>query len=244
MKTAIIIDDEPLARLIITEYLNKYTEIEIVAECIDGYEGVKKITELKPDLVFLDVQMPKINGFEMLELLDEIPHIIFTTAFEEYALKAFDSNAIDYLLKPFSEERFAKAIQKWQNADNQEHKIDTLIQNLPNTAGQNNRIVVKTKGKIKIIPITEVKLIEAASDFVKIYTEEGIFLKSKTMAYFENCLDTNLFVRVHRSYILNIEQVTRLETYEKESYIAILKNNSKVPVSKTGYQKLKMIMGV
>lgn len=248
MLRALIIDDEPLARLIVKEYLEKHPEIEVIGECGDGFDGVKKITELKPDLIFLDIQMPKINGFEMLELLDEIPAVIFTTAFEEFALKAFDTNAIDYLLKPFSEERFGKAIQKWQltlkndSANNQ--KISELIENTPITSSQSNRIVIKLNGKIKIIPVAELNYIEASSDFVKIFTNEGMFLKSKTMNYFENCLDSTKFVRVHRSYILNIEQVTRLEQYEKDNYIAILKDNNKVPVSKTGYQRLKIVMGV
>jgi two-component system, LytTR family, response regulator len=248
MLRVLIIDDEPLARQIVKEYLEKYTEIEVICECGDGFDGVKKITELKPDLIFLDIQMPKINGFEMLELLDEIPAVIFTTAFEEFALKAFDTNAIDYLLKPFSEERFAKAIQKWQltikNDSGNNQKISELIENTPITSSQSNRIVIKLNGKIKIIPVTELNYIEASSDFVKIYTKEGMFLKSKTMNYFENCLDSTKFVRVHRSYILNIEQVTRLEQYEKDNYIAILKDNNKVPISKTGYQKLKEVMGI
>jgi two-component system, LytTR family, response regulator len=248
MLRALIIDDEPLARQIVKEYLEKYAEIEVIGECGDGFDGVKKITELKPDLIFLDIQMPKINGFEMLELLDEIPAVIFTTAFEEFALKAFDINALDYLLKPFSEERFAKAIQKWQltlkNESGNNQKISELIENTPITSSQSNRIVIKLNGKIKIIPVAELNYIEASSDFVKIYTKEGMFLKSKTMNYFENCLDSTKFVRVHRSYILNIEQVTRLEQYEKDNYIAILKDNQKVPISKTGYQKLKEVMGV
>lgn len=248
MLRALIIDDEPLARQIVKEYLEKYSEIEVIGECGDGFEGVKKITELRPDLIFLDIQMPKINGFEMLELLDEIPAVIFTTAFEEFALKAFDTNAIDYLLKPFSEERFAKAIQKWQltlkNETGNTQKISELIENTPITNSQSNRIVIKLNGKIKIIPVADLNYIEASSDFVKIYTKEGMFLKSKTMNYFENCLDSTKFVRVHRSYILNIEQVTRLEQYEKDNYIAILKDNQKVPISKTGYQKLKEVIGV
>lgn len=243
MKKVIIIDDEPLARMILIEYLAKYTDIEIVAECADGFEGVKKITDLKPDLIFLDIQMPKINGFEMIELLDCIPSIIFTTAFDEFALKAFDNNAIDYLLKPFGEERFDKAIKKWQLNSNQ-NTIEKLINNLPTSPIANNRIIVKTKGKIKIIPIDEVFFIEANNDFVKIFTTEGIHLKSKTMQYFEESLNTSVFVRVHRSYLVNIEQITRLELYEKDNYLAILKNNTQIPVSKSGYQKLKIMMGV
>lgn len=244
MNKVIIIDDEPLARMLIAESLSKYTNFEIVAECADGFEGVKKITELQPDLIFLDIQMPKINGFEMLELLDQLPSVIFTTAFDEYAIKAFDLNAVDYLLKPFSEERFAKAIHKWQSTQSKPNNITHFIENQSINQGQSNRIVVKTKGKIKIIPAIEVEYIEASIDFVKIYTNGEMYLKSKTMNYFETGLDASQFVRVHRSYIVNIEQITRLENYEKDGYLAILKNQNKIPVSKTGYQKLKEIMGI
>ncbi len=244
MKTAIIIDDEPLARMVVAEYLSKHEEISILAECSDGFEGVKKINELKPDLIFLDIQMPKINGFEMLELLDYIPAIIFTTAFDEYAIKAFDNNAIDYLLKPFGQERFNKAIAKWQTANNQLININSLIENTANLSANSHRIIVKTKGKIKIIPAETVFYLEASVDFVKIFTADGQHLKSKTMQYFENSLDPATFVRVHRSYLVNINYVTRLELYEKDSYLAILNNNSKIPVSKTGYQKLKAVMGI
>ncbi len=240
----ILIDDEPLARMIVAEYLMKYDDIEVVAECGDGFEAVKKITELKPDLIFLDIQMPKITGFEMLELLDEMPGIIFTTAFDEFAIKAFDNNAIDYLLKPFSETRFDKAMQKWQLSHNQSDTIKNIIENLPNSEAQSNRIVVKTKGKIKIIPVNEVYYIEASSDFVKIMTKDGMNLKSKTMNYFENSLNPNQFVRVHRSFIVNIDQITRLELYEKDTYMALLKDNTKIPISKTGYEKLNLIIGV
>jgi two-component system, LytTR family, response regulator len=248
MIKAIIIDDEPLARALVLEYIAIYPEIEVIAECGDGFEGVKKITELKPDLIFLDIQMPKITGFEMLELLDEIPSVIFTTAFDEFAIKAFDNNAIDYLLKPFSADRFAKAINKWK-ASNQKpaeniQKIDEILENKDNGLGKKNRIVLKDKGKIKIIAVETVNYIEASSDFVKIFTEEGMFLKSKTMNYFENTLDGNMFVRVHRSYFININKLTRLELYEKDSYIAILSNGTKIPISKTGHRKLKLILGI
>jgi two-component system, LytTR family, response regulator len=244
MIPVLIIDDEPLARSIICEYISKYPDFEVVGEANDGFEGLKKITELKPKLIFLDIQMPKINGLEMLELIDELPSVIFTTAFDEFAIKAFDNNAIDYLLKPFSEERFAKAISKCDFTQNINSSIKQIIENESITNSQNNRIVVKEKGKIKIIPVGEVHYIEACSDFVKIFTADGVSLKSKTMNYFESSLNPNTFVRIHRSYIINIEQVTKIELYEKDSYLAILKSNEKVPVSKTGYQKLKLIMGL
>ncbi len=248
MIKVLVIDDEPLARAIVLEFLQKFPEFEVVAECGDGFEGVKRVEEHKPDLIFLDIQMPKISGFEMLELLDHKPAVIFTTAFDEYAIKAFDAHAIDYLLKPFSEERFGQAIEKWKN--NRQHvsinteAVDKILDESGFMAGANNRVVVKVRDKIKIVPTADIKYIEAAGDFVKIITAEATYLKSKTMAYFENSLDASQFVRVHRSYILNIHELTRIELYEKDSYLAVLKGNEKLAVSKAGYAKLKQIMGI
>lgn len=244
---AVIIDDEPLARMLVLEYLQKFSDIEIVAECSDGFQGFKAITELQPDLVFLDIQMPKINGFEMLEMLTQKPAVIFTTAFDEYAIKAFDNHAIDYLLKPFSEERFSIAVNKaiqLENLKTQQQKTEELLQSSPLLNVQQNRVVVKSGSKIKVIPTIDIIYLEAADDYVKVYTHEGSFLKNKTMGYFEQTLTAVEFVRCHRSYIVQVSQITRIEPYEKDSYLAILKNNAKVPVSKTGYQKLKLVLGL
>lgn len=244
---AIIIDDEPLARLIIKEYLQGYPEIVVAGECNDGFEGLKAVQQHQPDLVFLDIQMPKINGFEMLELIDQPPSIIFTTAFEEYAIKAFESHAVDYLLKPFSRERFDKAMQKWieQKASGiSKANTQILLQSVAQSPAQSGRIVVKMSGKIKIIPVDEVHFLEAADDYVKIHVKEGAFLKNKTMNHFEQVLDPQQFVRTHRSYILNVQQITRIDPYEKDNHIAILKSGAQVPVSKTGYTRLKSVLGL
>jgi two-component system LytT family response regulator len=244
---AIIIDDEPLARIIVKEYLQGYPQIELVSECNDGFQGIKAIQQYQPDVIFLDIQMPKINGFEMLELIEDPPDVIFTTAFDEYAIKAFESHAIDYLLKPYSKERFDKAIQKWlDQANTVVSKTNTqeLLETVSQSPAQHQRVVVKIAGKIKIIPIEEINFIEAADDYVKIYTKEGSLLKNKTMAHFEKVLDPQHFVRTHRSYILNVQQITRIDPYEKDNHIAILKSGAKVPVSKTGYGKLKMVLGL
>ncbi len=243
----IIIDDEPLARMVVTDYLSSYPQIEILQECSDGFEGVKAISEHKPDLIFLDIQMPKINGFEMLELLDEPPAVIFTTAFDEYAIRAFEEHAVDYLLKPFSKQRFDKAITKWLDqyqATESRQNTKHLLDNLPSSSPKNERVVVKTGTKIKIIPINDILYLEADDDYVKIHTHEGSFLKNKTMAYFEQMLDPNQFTRVHRSHIIRIQEITRIDPYEKENHIAILKSGMKVPVSKTGYAKLKQSLGL
>ena len=243
----LIIDDEPLARGLIKEYLLDFPQFDLVAECQDGFEGLKAIQQYQPDLIFLDIQMPKINGFEMLELLDKITAVIFTTAFDEYAMKAFDAQAIDYLLKPFSKERFQNALQKangFIGFSNQQPTRQLLQTNtpLPGTA-MANRIVVKENSKIKIIPIANIQFLESADDYVKIHTAEGIYLKNKTMAYFESTIDPTQFIRIHRSYLVNVQLISRIDPYEKESHLAILSNGHKLPVSKTGYSKLKAILG-
>ncbi len=243
MIKTILIDDEPLARELVKEYLQAYPQIDVVAECNDGFEGLKAIQQHQPDLIFLDIQMPKINGFEMLELVDKIPCVIFTTAFEEYALRAFEVNAVDYLLKPFSKDRFDKVLQKMleRKTEITADFLDSAAREVPM---QHNRVVVKTGGKIKIIPVQEIHYLEAADDYVKIVTAEGSFLKNKTMSFFEKMLDPQQFIRVHRSYILNVSQITRIDPYEKETYLAILRDGSKVLVSKTGYPKLKEVLGL
>jgi two-component system, LytTR family, response regulator len=261
---AIIIDDEPLARLIVQEYLATYPDIKVLQECSDGFEGIKAIQQHHPDLIFLDIQMPKINGFEMLELVEEPTAVIFTTAFDEYAIKAFESHAVDYLLKPFSQERFDKALRKWldQHGNSLAHKTsaastgapapaDTdsdptgaLLETASQSPAQQQRIVVKTGGKIKIIPLEDIHYLEAADDYVKIHTHNGAFLKNRTMSYFEKALDGSQFVRTHRSYILNVQQVTRIDPYEKDSHLCILQSGAQVPVSKAGYVKLKTVLGL
>lgn len=245
MIKAIIIDDEPLARMIIHEYLQKQEGIEVVAECGDGFEGAKAIQQFKPDLVFLDIQMPKLTGFEMLEIIDELPHIIFTTAFEEYALKAFEKNAVDYLLKPISEDRFNQAIQKFYSLYNTQQKqesINALKQDLEEEILE--RIVVKNGTQIKLIPVQQIIFLEAYDDYVKIHTKDGMYLKNKTMSSFEKQLDSKQFVRVHRSYIIKVDQLSKIEPMEKDSYKAILLNGEKVSISKSGYARLKQTIGL
>ncbi len=239
---AIIIDDEPLARIIVKEYLQSYPHITVVQECNDGFEGMKAIQEHQPDLIFLDIQMPKINGFEMLELIDDPPQVIFTTAFEEYAIKAFDAHAADYLLKPFSKERFDKAMQKLmlQQTNTAKEVVGTALQ----TPIQSNRIVVKDNGKIKIIPFTQVQYIEAADDYVKIHSVDGNFLKKQTMQYFEDNLPSTEFIRVHRSYIINAQLINRIDPHEKESHLVLLTTGVRLPVSKAGFGKLKEVLGI
>jgi two-component system LytT family response regulator len=242
----IIIDDEPLARSVVKEFLRKHPELELMQECGDGFEGLKAIQQQQPDLVFLDIQMPKISGFEMLELLDQAPPVIFTTAFDEYAIKAFEAHAVDYLLKPFNQDRFDKAVAKWkeQRSTATGKATQDLIESASLSPSQSQRIVVKSGSKIKIIPVQDIFYLEAADDYVKIHTPEGYFLKNKTMNHFEQALDPQLFVRSHRSYIVNIQQITRIDPYEKDNHVAVLKSGAKVPVSRNGYSRLREVLGL
>ena len=246
MIRTIIIDDEPLARTLLRGYLSAFDDIVIIEEIDNGFAGFKGITAHKPDLVFLDIQMPKLNGFEMLELLEEIPHIIFVTAYDQYAIKAFENNAVDYLLKPFSKERLSVAVEK----------VRKLIRN-PNDAGHIrevlsdrdkqieslDRIAVKIGSKIKIIYVDEIQYLESQDDYVMIYTDDGKFLKQKTMKFFESKLPQKEFIRVHRSYMVRTDYVEQIELYEKDGYIIKLKNKQTVPVSKSGYNRLRVTLG-
>jgi len=243
VKKVLIIDDEPLARLVVREYLEEYSEIEVVGECSDGFEGAKAISNFKPDLIFLDIQMPKINGFEMLEIISETPSVIFTTAFDEYALKAFETNALDYLLKPFSKERFAQAIQKWQSSKLVVIDAKQLEEITYKQPDEQLRIVVKDNQEIRIIPTNEIEFLEAYDDYVKIHHAGKVYLKKKTMNYFEKTLPKQ-FVRIHRSFLLNIHELTRIESFEKNSYVAILRSGKRIPISRTAYVPLKESLGI
>jgi two-component system, LytTR family, response regulator len=244
--TAVIIDDETLAREITKKYLVNHEDISVSAECSNGFDAIKKINELTPDLIFLDIQMPKLNGFEMLELLENPPVIIFTTAFDQFALKAFEANAADYLLKPYSRERFDEAIQKafvrLRSKIPQIGLIKKLIEQNDEKKEFLERIVIKNGPKISIIPVQDVNYLEAQDDYVMIYSSEGKFLKQKTMKFFYEHLDPKDFIRVHRSYIVAVKGIKKIELLEKESYQVILQDKTAVPVSKTGYEKLKEIL--
>ncbi|MEN8116677.1 MAG: LytTR family transcriptional regulator DNA-binding domain-containing protein [Bacteroidota bacterium] len=240
----IIVEDEELARNLMKSFLAGMENIELVAECENGFEGVKQINELKPDLVFLDIQMPKITGFEMLELLEHKPQIVFATAYDQYALKAFDYNAADYLLKPYSKDRLAEAVEKVTERiqkDGKESDIAEKISGFPREEYL-ERVVVKDRHKIHIAPVDQVRYIESMDDYVMIYTTEGRWMKQKTMKYFESALNPKNFVRIHRSYIVRVDEINEIQQYEKESYIVILHDRTKLKVSKTGYKNLKGVL--
>ena len=241
--SAIIIEDEKPARDLIKGYLSAYERIDLAGEYDNGFSGLKAIHELHPDVIFLDVQMPKLNGFEMLELLDHKPEIIFATAYDQYAIKAFEENAVDYLLKPFSKERFGDALQKlFERVDKAEQKDDqiaTLRRHFEESNEVLHRVVIKKGGRIHVVGTEKIEYFEAQDDYVMIYTIDDRFLKQQTMKFFERHLDPELFVRVHRSYIVNVQAIDRIEPYEKTNYILSLKSGKKVPVSRTGMQVLK-----
>jgi len=240
---ALIIEDEAPARDLIRFMLEDRTEIEIVGECADGFCGVREIKEKRPDLIFLDIQMPKLTGFELLEVLDERPEVIFTTAYDQYAIRAFELNAIDYLLKPFSKSRFDAAVLKAINhigrGEKDSEKIDNLITTTSEAEGMLTRIVFRKGAGIKIIPLNLVTHLAAEDDYVMIHYNEGKALKIKTLKYYEEHLPPSLFMRVHRSYIINIEYITKLEPYSKDNYVAVLKTGDKIPISRAGYKSLR-----
>jgi two-component system LytT family response regulator len=242
----LIIDDEQLARELLKAFLSEDSRLEIVGECGNGFEGFLAIHELKPDLVFLDIQMPKVSGFELLELLSEPPMIIFSTAFDHYAIRAFEANAVDYLLKPYPLERvqnaIEKAIKRIQAGIGNREELENLTQAHEEDSGLITRIIVKSGSKIKIIPIDTIEYLESEDDFVMIYCKDGHFLKQKTMKYFENHLDPKKFIRIHRSCIVNTAQIAEIQQYGKESWILLTKQGAKLKISKSGYLTLKQFL--
>jgi len=243
MTKVIIIDDEAPARDIIRHYLQMYPDIEIAGEADNGFIAMKLIRELEPQLIFLDVQMPKLTGFEMLELMDESPAIIFSTAFDQYAIRAFELNAVDYLLKPYSKERFDAAMQKAlariHSGTISNSKIQEFKNYINHTTDALTRIAVKNSRQIHVIPVNDIDFIEADGDYVKLHTAKKAFLKEKTMKYFEENLPAGQFIRIHRSYIVNVNEVAKIELYEKESYRVYLKSGETLKASSGGYKALK-----
>ena len=244
----IIVDDEALARAVVREFLGRHDDVEIVAECSNGFEAVKAVSELTPDLMFLDVQMPKLDGFEVLELLGREVRVVFTTAYDKYALRAFDVHAVDYLLKPFSEERFAEALTrarerlKAADTDADREGIDTLIAEARPRESPLERILIRDGAQVHVIPVDRVDYVEAQDDYVCFMADGKSYLKDQTMANVESSLDPARFVRIHRSYLLNIDRIARVELYAKDSRLAILRDGRKLPVSRAGYARLSKLL--
>jgi two-component system, LytTR family, response regulator len=245
MIKALLVDDEPLAISVIRDYLKDHPEIQIAGECLNGFEAFKMIQQEKPDLLFLDIQMPKINGFELLEMLDPAPPVIFITAFNEHAVQAFEKHAVDYLLKPVSKERFESALSRFKSSHkDQDQKIKQIASEIKEPHQDQSRIVVKNGSNIRILSTDEVYYIEAYDDYLKIFTEKDCFLKKQTLQSMEDQLDRNEFLRVHRSYILKLSTINKIEPFGKDTHIALLKNGAKVPLSRTGYPRLKEVLGI
>jgi two-component system LytT family response regulator len=239
----IIIEDEAPARELLKHYLQDFDEIEVIAECSDGFTGLKSISEMKPDLVFLDIQMPKLTGFEMLEVLEERPEIIFTTAYDQFAIKAFELNAVDYLLKPYHIERLKesidKAVEKICSGKDEKKSAGQILPKRPELSSPISRIVVRKASSINIIQVDQIRYVEAQDDYVMIYHSKGKALKQQTMKFYEDNLSKADFVRIHRSYIVKVEEIKRIEPYGKDNHIAILQSGDKLPVSRSGYKHLK-----
>ena len=243
----IIIEDEAPARELVKAYLKSHENIELIAECDNGFCGVKAINENEPDLVLLDIQMPKLTGFEMIELLDEIPEIIFTTAYDQFAIKAFELSAVDYLMKPFSKTRFDEAIAKvfarLSDKKQGSGNVRQLVEKAKENTGSIERVFVKTGTKIDVVPVAEIIRIEAQDDYVEFITDSKKYLKKETMNALEKSLPADTFIRVHRSHIINVNFIKKIEKYGKESHVIILNDGSQVNVSKSRIGELKQQLG-
>lgn len=246
---AAIVDDEDLARQVLREYLAPHADIEIVAECANGFQAVKAVAEMKPDLVFLDIQMPKLDGFEVLELLDPAPAIIFVTAHDNHAIRAFEVHAADYLLKPVSADRFEAALTRVRERLDLPERRSSHAPSAADLAASArppseyvDRIPVRDGTSVVIIPVAKLDYVEAQDDYVALVSQGKKHLKQQTISSIEAALDPSRFLRIHRSYIVNLERVVRLEPYAKDSYVAVLADRVQLPVSRAGYSRLRAFL--
>ena len=234
---AVIVDDEKLARSLLKEYLRDHADIEIVAECANGVEAVKAVAELKPDLIFLDIQMPRLDGFEVLELIGHEVDVIFVTAYDKYALRAFEVHAVDYLLKPFGKDRLAEALGRARRVP-----VSELVTAARQPGAKIERVLIRGGAHVHVIPVGKIDYIEAQDDYVSFRSEGKSYLKQQTLGEVEAVLDASRFVWIHRSYILNVERLSKLELYAKDSHAAILRDGTRLPVSRTGYSRLSALL--
>ncbi len=243
----IIVDDEPLARAVLREHLGLHPDVEIVGECANGFEAVKAIAELAPDLVFLDIQMPKLDGFEVVELAGAKTHYVFVTAYDQFALRAFDVHALDYLLKPFTRERLAQALAHARErlaapATEGEAAMRALVSDARARHQPIERVLIRDGARVQVIPVARIDYIEAQDDYVAICSEGRQWLKNQRMAELESQLDPQAFLRVHRSYIVNLGTIARIEPTGKDGHCAVLKSGARIPISRSGYQKVRDLM--
>ena len=235
----LIVDDEHLARALLREFLGAHPDVEIVGECANGFEAVKAIGELQPDLVFLDIQMPKLDGFEVVELAGARPHYVFATAYDQFALKAFEVHAIDYLLKPFSRERLAQALDHARSRRPQAPRLETVVQEAAQRRGYLERVLIKDGARVHVVPSATIDYIEAQDDYVQVTAGGKAHLKTQRMSELEAQLDPQVFIRIHRSYIVNVGAIARIEPASKDNYCAVLKDGTTLPISRSGYQKVR-----
>lgn len=241
---AVIVDDEELSRVVVKDYLKTHADIEIVAECSDGFEAVRAVNDLKPDLIFLDIQMPKLDGFEVLDLIGDEVEILFLTAYDEYALKAFEVHALDYLLKPFSAERFSAALDRARSKLNRPaaKRADAGSSVGPGSEETLDRVLIRDGPKVHVIGVDEIDYVRAEDDYISIVAGGKGYLKHQTLGALEKQLDPNRFIRIHRSSILNIDRLARLELYSKDSHEAILKDGTRLAISRSGYARLQELI--
>jgi two-component system, LytTR family, response regulator len=239
-----IVDDEELARKLLREYLVDVEDVEIVGECANGFEAVKAVTDLKPDLLLLDIQMPRLDGFEVLELVGREVSVIFVTAYDKYALRAFEVHAVDYLLKPFSPDRLRKALVRARGRlDSRQPFPTTEVAAAARAPGAHlERVAIRDGAKVHVIPVSKIDYVEAQDDYVCFRAEGKGLLKQQALGDVESALDPAQFVRVHRSYILNIDRLAKLELYAKDSHAAILRDGTRLPVSRSGYARLNAVL--
>jgi two-component system LytT family response regulator len=247
----LVADDEPLARERLRTLLAREDGLEIVAECPNGTDAIESIGKLQPDLVFLDVQMPGATGFEVIEAVGpmRMPLVIFVTAFDHYALRAFDVHALDYLLKPFDRERFQQALgrarqqlERRQNGD-LERRLLELVQDLKPAAQRLERFVVKSGGRVFFVRAEEIDWIEAAGNYVKLHVGADAHLFRETMNTLESRLDSDVFFRIHRSHIVNIERVKELQPWFNGEYVVFLRNGARLTLSRGYREKLQERIG-
>jgi two-component system LytT family response regulator len=239
-----IVDDEELARKLLREYLSAYEDIEIVAECTNGFEAVKAVADLKPELLLLDIQMPRLDGFEVLELIGDEVGVIFVTAYDQYAIRAFDVHAVDYLLKPFGPDRLREALgrAKARLAAKESLPVEELARAARPSGSYVDRVLIRDGANVHVIPVAKLDYVEAQDDYVCFRSESKRFLKQQTLGEVENVLNPSQFIRIHRSYILNIERLAKLELYAKDSHAAILRDGTRLPVSRSGYARLNAVL--
>lgn len=239
----IIVDDEEPARAALRADLDAIGTVEIVAECANGFEAVKAVSDAKPDLLLLDVQMPKLNGFEVLELVGADVRVIFVTAYDEFALRAFEVHAVDYLLKPVGRGRLAEALDRARGRDAKATVSPAALKARARPAGAPlERVVIRDGAQVHVVAVDAIDYVEAQDDYVALRTGGKMLLKEQTLGQLEGQLDQRRFVRIHRSYLLNIDRLRRVELYAKDSRLAILTDGTKLPVSRTGYQRLQQLL--